>query len=164
MEFDRGEAEFISLQEIRSYLPSYFLTQNGLYADNLRIQVWVTDDDALKISEPKDIEVIPARSLKVMPKKAAINSIAPFPVPLMGADSPRYAPIEIEGENFRADDHVIADIDNDQFKLKTDFISETKLRAWLPRELWRKYRLSYRLVLQTAAGVCTTEVFEEEDD
>jgi hypothetical protein len=164
MGLDGGDAEFISPQEIRSYIPSYFLMPNGIYVNNERVRVWVTDDDALKISEPKYIEVIPTRPLKIFPKRAAINSITPFPVPLMGAQSSRYEAIEVEGENFRSDDRVVAVLDDERFDLKTEFIADTKMRARLPRELWKKHRLSYRLLLQTAAGVCATEVFEEEDE
>jgi len=119
----------------------------------------------VKISEPRDIEVLPAPSQKVAPKAAAINSVAPFPIPLMDAHSPRYAIVEIEGENFRPDDRLVVVLDPDRpfsgARLKTEFISETKLRAWLPREFWRKHQLSYRLLLKTAAGVCATEVFDD---
>jgi hypothetical protein len=41
--------------------------------------------------------------------------------------------------------------------------AEITLRAWLPREFWRKHQLSYRLLLKTAAGVCATEVFDDEE-
>jgi hypothetical protein len=160
-----GNAEFVSSQELRAYIPSYLLTLNGLFASNEPIRVLVTDESAVKISEPRDIEVLPAQSQKVAPKAAAINSVAPFPIPLMDSHSPRYEVVEIEGENFRPDDRVVAVLDPDRpgdySPLKTEFISETKLRAWLPRELWRKHQLSYRLLLKTAAGVCATEVFDE---
>jgi hypothetical protein len=58
----------------------------------------------------------------------------------------------------------VPDIDRPGYgvQLKTEFISDTRLRAWLPRELWRKHQLSYRLLLQTAAGVCSKEVFDDE--
>lgn len=160
-----GNAEFVSSQELRAYIPSYLLTLNSLFASNEPIRVLVTDESAVKISEPRDIEVLPAPSQKVAPKAAAINSVAPFPIPLMDSHSPRYEVVEIEGENFRPDDRVVAVLDPDRpgdySPLKTEFISETKLRAWLPRELWRKHQLSYRLLLKTAAGVCATEVFDE---
>ena len=85
----------------------------------------------------------------------------------MDAPSAKYQIVEIEGENFRPDDRVVAILDPDspgQYSpLKTEFISESKLRAWLPREFWRKHQLSYRLLLKTATGVCATEVFDEEN-
>ncbi len=161
-----GDAEFVSSQEIESKIPSYLLTV-GPFANNEPILVWVRDDDTLKISEPRDIEVVPAPSQKVAPKAAAINSVVPFPIPLMDAHSPQYEVVEIEGENFRPDDRVVAVLDPDRpgeySPLKTEFVSETKLRAWLAREFWRKHQLSYRLLLKTGAGVCATEVFDEED-
>jgi hypothetical protein len=162
-----GNVEFVSSQELRTSIPSYLLTLNGLFASNEPIQVLVTDQSAVKISEPRDIEVLPAPSQKVAPKAAAINSVAPFPIPLMDAHSPRYEIVEIEGENFRPDDRVVVVLDQDSpfsgAKLRTKFISDSKLRAWLPREFWRKHQLSYRILLKTAAGVCATEVFDEEN-
>lgn len=161
-----GDADFVSSQEIQAKIPYYLLTV-GPFASNQPISVWVTDDNTLKVSEPRTIQVLPAPSQKVAPKAAAINSVTPFPIPLMDAHSPRYQVVEIEGENFRPDDRVEAvrdpDYPGDYSPLKTEFISDTKLRAWLPREFWRKHQLSYRLILKTAAGVCATEVFDEEN-
>jgi hypothetical protein len=161
-----GDADFVSSQELKAKIPYYLLTV-GPFASNELIRVWVTDDNTLKVSEPVEIQVSPASSQKVAPKAAAINAVTPFPVPLMDAHSPRYEVVEIEGENFRPDDRVVAVLDPDSpgeySPLKTEFISETKLRAWLPREFWRKHQLSYRLLLKTAAGVCATEVFDEEN-
>ena len=159
-----GDADFVSSQELQAKIPYYLLTV-GPFASNEAIRVWVTDDNTLKVSEPVEIQVLPAPSQKVAPEAAAINSVTPFPIPLMDAHSPRYEVVEIEGENFRPDDRVVAVLDPDRpgeySPLKTEFISETKLRAWLPREFWRMHQLSYRLLLQTAAGVCATEVFDE---
>jgi hypothetical protein len=161
-----GDADFISPQELQAKIPYYLLTV-GPFASNEPIHVWVTDDNTLKVSEPVEIQVSPAPSQKVAPKAAAINSVTPFLIPLMDAHSPKYQIVEIEGENFRPDDRVQAVLDpnspGDYSPLKTEFISETKLRAWLPREFWRKHQLSYRLLLQTASGVCATEVFDDED-
>jgi hypothetical protein len=159
-----GDADFVSSQEIQAKIPSY-LTILGPYANNEPIRVWVTDDNTLKISEPREIAVVPAPSQKVAPMAAAINSVTPFLIPLMDAHSPKYQIVEIEGENFRPDDRVVAVLDPDSpgeySPLKTEFISETKLRTWLPREFWRIHQLSYRLLLKTASGVCATEVFDE---
>jgi len=166
MGLDGGDADFVSSQELRAQITSSLVTF-GPFASNEPIRVWVTDDDALKISGPREIEVVPTQSMKAAPKPAAINSVAPFPIPLMDAHSPRYEIVEIEGENFRADDRVVAVPDPDRpgygITLKTEFVSETKLRARLPRELWRKHQLSYRLLLQTPGGVCATEVFDDEN-
>jgi len=159
-----GDADFVSSQEIHAKIPYYLLTV-GPFASNEPIRGWVTDDNTLKISEPVEIQVLPAPAQKVAPRAAAINSVSPFPIPLMDAHSPKYQIVEIEGENFRPDDRVEAVLDPDHpgeySPLKTEFISEVKLRAWLPREFWRKHQLSYRLLLKTAAGVCATEVFDE---
>ena len=159
-----GDADFVSPQELQAKIPYYLLTV-GPFASNEPIRVWVTDGNTLKVSEPVEIQVLPAPSQKVAPKAAAIDSVAPFPIPLMDAHSPRYEVVEIEGENFRPDDRVVAVLDPDSpgeySPLKTEFISETKLQAWLPREFWRIHQLSYRLLLRTAAGVCATEVFDE---
>ena len=161
-----GDADFVSPQELQAKIPSYLLTV-GIFANSEPIRVWVTDDNDLKISEPVEIQILPTPSLKVAPKAAAINSVTPFLIPLMDAQSPQYQIVEIEGENFRPDDRVEAvrnpDYPGDYSTLKTEFISDTKLRAWLPREFWRKHQLSYRLLLKTAAGVCATEVFDEEN-
>jgi hypothetical protein len=165
MGLDGGDADFVSSQELRAQILSSLVTF-GPFASNEPIRVWVTDDDALKISEPREIEVVPTQSMKAAPKPAAINSVNPFPIPLMDAQSPQYEVVEIDGENFRADDRVVAVLEIGRpfegIRLKTEFVSETRLRAWLPRELWRKHQLSYRLLLQTAAGVCSKEVFDDE--
>ena len=161
-----GDADFVSPQELQAKIPSYLLTV-GPFASDEPIRVWVTDDNTLKVSASIEIQVLPAPSQKVAPKAAAIDSVTPFPIPLMDPHSPQYQIVEIEGENFRPDDRVVAVRDpeypGEYSPLKTEFISETKLRAWLPREFWRKHQLSYRLQLKTAAGVCATEVFDEEN-
>jgi hypothetical protein len=166
MGLGRGDADFVSSRELQAKIPYYLLTV-GPFASNEPIRVWVTDDNTLKVSEPVEIQVSPAPAQKVAPKAAAINSITPFPIPLMDAHSPKYQIVDIEGENFRPDDRVEAVRDPDSpgqyTPLKTEFISETKLRAWLPREFWRKHQLSYRLLLKTATGICATEVFDEEN-
>ena len=69
-----GDADFISPQELQAKIPSYLLTV-GPFASNGPIRVWVTDDNTLKISEPVEIQVLPAPSQKVAPKAAAINSV-----------------------------------------------------------------------------------------
>ncbi len=130
-----GDADFVSSQQLEAKIPSSLLTVAGLFAINEPIRVWVRDEDTFKISEPLEVPVLPAPSQKVAPKAAAINSVTPFPIPLMDSHSPKYEVVEIEGENFRLDDRVVAvldpDIPGEYSPLKSEFISDTKLRAWL---------------------------------
>jgi hypothetical protein len=33
-----------------------------------------------------------------------------------------------------------------------EYVSPTLLRAWIPRQFWRKHQLRYQLVVETASG------------
>jgi hypothetical protein len=82
----------------------------------------------------------------------------------MTADGPPSAEITVLGKNFRANDSVVASVDQgEKTKLPTQFISSTELRVALPRPLWRVHRVSYRFVIVTPQGERATELYEDED-
>jgi hypothetical protein len=71
--------------------------------------------------------------------------------------------LKVYGENFKDGDTVIAENgeSHGNGKLKTDFVSQQQLNAWLPREMWRNHRLSFRMVTQTSTGTCASEAWQD---
>lgn len=43
-------------------------------------------------------------------------------------------------------------------KLRTAFVSDQERTAWLPRELWRVHKITFRLVVQKGGKYYATEV------
>jgi hypothetical protein len=81
---------------------------------------------------------------------------------MMDFQSSQFLALEISGDNFRPNDVVAFDNKvSDRTRLKTQYVSSHHLRAWLPRELWRKHRVSFRLIVQTSAGFCAAEAFAD---
>jgi hypothetical protein len=106
------------------------------------------------------VAVLPSAKFKRQPLTAVINNITPYPVPMMDYHSPQFLVLEIDGDNFRPND-IVAYGNGDRTRLKTQYVSSHHLRAWLPRELWRKHLLSFRLVVETSTGICAAEAFEK---
>lgn len=73
----------------------------------------------------------------------------------MDERSPAELEVTIRGENFSPEDKVHfsfgSSADNDK-EVRTKFVSPTMLRAWLPRQFWRKHAVYYRLVVETIDG------------
>jgi hypothetical protein len=154
------EVTFVSPSELRVMIPGDRLTDSsGQYARATPVMLSVTNDP-LHFSAPIAVEVLPAAKFKRQPLTAAINGISPYPVPMMDYHSPRFRILEISGDNFRPND-VVAYGNGDQARLKTQYLSSHHLRAWLPRELWRKHLLSFRLVVETPTDFCAVEAFEK---
>lgn len=129
------------------------------------IRIWVKNPDAnLKISEPRDIQILPTAKLPPAPPPGTILSISPSPLPLMTAGSPPSAEVTVMGKNFRANVSIVASVDGDEkTRLPTQFVSSTELHVALPRPLWREHRVSYRFVIVTPQGERATELYEDED-
>lgn len=71
---------------------------------------------------------------------------------MMDFQSPQFLALEISGDNFRPNDVVAFDNKvSDRTRLKTQHVSSHRLRAWLPRESWRKHRVRFRLIVQCTA-------------
>jgi hypothetical protein len=151
---------FVSPTELRVAIPADELTDaSGGYTRATPLMLSVTNDP-FHFSNSLAVRVMPSAKFKRQPLDAVINAIAPYPVPLMDFRSPQFRTLEINGDNFRPDD-VVTYGNGDRTRLKTQYLSPHHLRAWLPRELWRKHLLSFRLVVETPTGLCAAEAFEK---
>ena len=154
------EVTFVSPTELHVMIPGDRLTDSsGQYSRATPVMLSVTNDP-FHFSAPVAVGVLPSAKFKRQPLTAVINAITPYPVPMMDYHSPRFLILEIKGDNFRPND-VVAYGNGDRTRLKTQYLSSHHLRAWLPRELWRKHLLSFRLVVETSAGFCAAEAFEK---
>ena len=143
-----AEVTFVSNSELRVRVPADdLLDSSGRYARATPLMLYVTNDP-FHFSAPVAVGVAPSAKFKRQPLTAVINAITPYPVPMMSFRSPRFLTLEINGDNFRLND-VVAYGNGDRIRLKTQYVSSHHLRAWLPRELWRKHLLSFRLVVET---------------
>jgi len=119
--------------------------------DSYSLRIWVQGDkEKLEISDPRELKVQldPSKRRRL----AQIASIEPFPVRLMNEHSERELKITIRGENFIRQNKVMAHYGVLSETLRTEYVSPTELRAWIPREHWRKHHVLYRLVVETDKG------------
>ena len=154
--------DFVSPNELRVTIPGIKLKdEGGRYARATPLRLCVVNGP-LQLSASAELHVLPSAKFKREPLPAVIRSITPYPVPMMDFQSPESLTMEISGDNFRPDDVVAVDNHvSDRIRLKTQYVSPHHLRAWLPRESWRKHRISFRLIVQTSAGFCAAEAFAE---
>ena len=155
-----ADVTFVSPQELRAQIPANELKDfSNLYARGIPLKLSVFNDN-LHFSAARELRVLPTTKLKPEPLPAFIRSIAPYPVPMMDFHSPAFLELEIGGDNFRPGDAVsLRYTYYERTKLRTQYVSPHQLKAWLPRELWRTHRLSFRLVVQTTTGLCSAEAF-----
>jgi hypothetical protein len=75
--------------------------------------------------------------------------------------------VTLRGENFSPEDKVLfsfgSNVNNDK-EVRSEYISTTMLRAWLPRQFWRKHALCYRLVVETHGGKLYTRQVDEKNE
>lgn len=158
------EITFVSSSELRVGIRAEELKDfSGDHARPTPVMLSVMNDP-LHVSTPAAVHVAPSAKFKRGQLLALIRAIAPYPVPMMDSHGPEFLTLEIEGDNFRPNDVVyFNDIygHTNRTRMKTQYLSPHRLRAWLPSEAWRKHRLSFRLVIQTPAGLCAAEAFEE---
>lgn len=157
------KTEFVSAQELRIWLRS------GLLKGNVGqpLNFWVMNDrQGCGISESRIVRVLPSEKIPLPTPTGWITVTEPYPVPLMAQSGPDGLELTIRGENFRPNDTVVAAVrwygDGGYKNLKTTFISSEELRAWLPREMWRIHRVSFRFVIHTVGGERATEVEQPE--
>jgi len=152
----------ISPRELQVTIPYYLLGFANSSPDG-DFKVWVRNGDDQHVSDPGVLRLLPTKKFSFPRAKPSISSVSPFPVPLMDYRSPSLTLLRIHGKNFRAGDTVVAENGelNWDGKLRTDFISPEELNAWLPREMWRRHRLSFRLTTLTSNGPCAAEAWEE---
>lgn len=143
--------------------PSYLGLDSGSRSAD-RIQFRVRNGDDLHVSDPQELRVLPTADHPFRSKSVpVITSTSPYPVPLMDSRSPDFLAVTVYGDNFRKDEYVVLNNgDVRGTKLKMEYVSPQELHVLIPRELWKDHRMSYRLITQTAAGTCSTELWEEE--
>jgi hypothetical protein len=158
------EVKFVSAQELRVQIRGEELEGfDGSYARPTPVTLSVIND-LLHFSAPVEVRVEPSAKFKRGQLLALVRGISPYPVPMMDSQSPEFRVLKIEGDNFRPNDVVFFNSiygHTNRTRMRTQYVSTHHLRAWLPREAWRKHRLSFRLVIQTPAGLCAAEAFEE---
>jgi len=161
-QYAHSEVTFVSSHELRVTIPGYKLKSNAGYATRATPLMLTVENAPLQLSAPAELPVLPSAEFKRDPLPAAIRAITPYPVPMMDFRSPELLTLDISGDNFRPNDFVaVSNGESDRIRLKTQFVSSHHLRAWLPRESWRKHLVSFRFIIQTSAGLCATEAFAE---
>jgi hypothetical protein len=173
------ETEYVSPRELRVHVEtSSDDTVVQPSGENLRL--WVKGrEEKFELSEAREVALRPtgrpvptARLMssdfrRWKPRTAVITSVSPLPIKLMNEHSPEALKVTIHGENFAPEDRVrfaFGDqVTNDQ-EVRSEYISPNSLHAWLPRQLWRKHALSYRLVVKTTVGQSYTRQVDEKDE
>lgn len=149
------DTEYVSPTELRATVDASYGNEplvesmgenrTGVPGSNA-LRIWVKgDDEKFELSQPRDV-LVPFRT------PAVITTVAPYPIKLMHDRSPAELKVTIHRENFIPENRVIIHSGSQQITLRTEFVSPTSVRAWLPRQLWRQHRIVYRLVTETAAG------------
>jgi hypothetical protein len=138
--------------------------QLGRFTPDGDSQVWVQNGDDRHVSDSQTLTWLPTPEFPLAgAKRYSITSVLPYPVPLIGEPGSTGILLKVYGENFKNGDAVIAENGESlgNGKLRTEFVSPQQLNAWLPREMWRSHRLSFRLVTQTSTGTCASEAWQD---
>ncbi len=154
---------FVSPNELQVTVDKDYLYGHSEARQADSIQFRVRNSDDLHDSDIQELRILPTVK---HPSHAGtgpvVTSTSPYPVPLMDFQSPDFLSLTVYGENFNEYDSVaLSTEDAQEVKLKTEYVSPQELRALIARELWKDHRLSSRLVTQTSAGECSTELWEE---
>lgn len=161
-EYTHGEVTFVSSHELRVTVPTYELQDGSEHYSRATPLMLTVVNGPLLVSAPAELRVLPSAKFKLQPLPAEIRAMTPYPVPMMDFQSPQFMTLEIGGDNFRPNDVVAFDNKlSDWTRLKTQYVSSHHLRTWLPREAWRKHRVSFRLIVQTSRGFCAAEAFAD---
>lgn len=151
--FTHPEVTFVSSDELHVEIPGFKLKDSSERYSRATPLTLTVVNGPLQLSAPAELRVLPSAKFKRERLPAAIRAITPYPVPMMDFQSPEFLTLEISGDNLRPNDVVAFDNKmSGRMRLKTQYISSHHLRAWLPRELWRKHRVSFRLIVQTSTG------------
>jgi hypothetical protein len=165
------DTEYVSPTELRVTVDPQFGSDplgGRVWPEHDALRLWVKgSDDRFELSEFRDVE-IDAFPPQLRPRKTAlITSVSPFPVQLMNEHSPEELQITIRGENFVPENKAMmafGNSANNDLALRTEYVSLTTLRAWIPRQYWRKHRLVYKFIVETMAGNQYTTGTESKDD
>lgn len=149
-------------------------------ADGENLRIWVRgSEEKFELSEPRDVSVQSSGKTDRLsgigtgnfrrwrPKTAVVTSVSPFPIKLMNEHSPEELKVAIHGQKFVAEDKIrfaFGDQVTNDKEVRSQFVSPTTMYAWLPRQLWRKHALSYRLVVETTAGHRYARRVDERDE
>jgi hypothetical protein len=125
-------------------------------ASDYKLRIWVLgSEDAHELSAPNDIELKATAGMEPRRKTSLITAISPYPIKLMNQHSPDQIMITIRGENFVPENKVIlaagSQADNEG-EIRSEYLSPHLMRAWIPRQRWRRHHVVYRLVLETTSG------------
>lgn len=158
--------KYISPTELRVEAdPSYYGTESfASQGSKLRsLRFWVEGDEKkFELSEPFEVAIETDEPEPPSRPTALITAVSPFPVKLMTEASPNELQLTIRGENFRPENKVWIEAghytDGDM-QLRSEYVSPNLIRAWLPRQLWRKHKFTYSLVVETKSGQRLTKKF-----
>jgi hypothetical protein len=164
------ETEYVSTTELRVRVNTPQAEDNTVsakVAPNENLRIWVKgSEEKFQLSEPYDVMLRPLvrnvpQPLEVSllrpwrPTAAVVTAVTPFPIKLMDERSPDQLMVTIHGENFVPEDKVQfafgGQTTNDR-EIRSEYASASILRAWIPRQLWRRHQVSYRLVVETKSG------------
>jgi len=175
------ETEYVSSTELRVHVdPAHAGDYTVAQPPGEKLRLWVRgNEEKLELSQPFDVTLRPTgRSLpsgrlsesdfrRWKPKTAIVTAVSPLPIRLMNEHSPKELAVSIRGENFSSEDKVMfsfgSNANNDK-EVPSEYISPTRLRAWLPRQFWRKHAVCYRLVVETTEGKRYTSQVDEKDE
>jgi hypothetical protein len=174
------ETEYVSPTELRAHVDMVH-SKDATVAQppGEKLHLWVKgNEQSFELSRPFDVTLRPtpgpllplrltdADFRRWKPKTAILTSVSPLPIGLMNEHSPKELEVSIRGENFSSQDKVFfsfgRNVDNNK-EVRSEYISPTMLRAWLPRQFWRKHAVCYRLVVETKEGKRYTRQVDEED-
>ncbi len=153
-------SKYVSSSEIRVSLPSQDLIGPSHQRRTEKVRFYVSNGSPTLISEEAVLKVNASRKYPDPPQprpRSEIENVSPFPVKRMDASSPEGLELQIFGKDFRSDEWIIAETDNDETRLRTEFVSPRELRAWLPREVWGHHLPRVRFIVETSSGTCTVE-------
>lgn len=175
------DTEYVSSTELRVHVePVHAQNYTVAQPPGEKLHLWVRgNEEKFELSQPFDVKLRPtgrplpsgrlseADFRRWKPKTAIITSVSPLPVSLMNEHSPKELEVSIRGENFSSQDKVRfsfgSNVSNDR-EVRSEYISPTMLRAWLPRQFWRKHAVCYRLVVETNDGKLYTRQVDEKDE
>ena len=166
-----GQTRFISSNDLEFDLYKDAVIVDGRWSAARPIRLWVANGDWLHVSEPQEIRVVPSSLFPPDPYIAEASRIAqvlPDPIGLIDPAAPAFLEVTVQGEHFRRGESVVAIVNLEshekEVKLKTQFVSSTELRAWLPRDMWSKHHLRYGFSVKTPKGICSVELAEDDDN
>jgi hypothetical protein len=163
------ETEYVSPTELRATThPNSDESTVSERASGRKLRLWVRgSEENYELSEPRDVvlrsaaggfkllSVADINFLQAHQKLPIVTAVSPYPIALRNARSPEELKVTIHGENFVQEDKVRfafgsqSDMDRE---VRTEYVSPTMLRAWLPRQYFRKHQVAYRIVIESNSG------------